>query len=93
MVSHYRGAETSISALHEGYLRAFVTLDAIATALGQWLLWYRYEANLAGGLVVAVFGSRLGTTTPAQVRPVDALPPCSGKIRDHRLTSAPRSPR
>ncbi len=39
-----------------GFSTVFVTLGASATALGGWLLSYRYEANLAGGILVAVFG-------------------------------------
>ena len=39
-----------------GFSTVFVTLGASATALGQLLLSYRYEANLAAGAVVVVFG-------------------------------------
>jgi cytochrome c-type biogenesis protein len=39
-----------------GFSTVFVTLGASATALGQLLLSYRYEANLMGGAIVIVFG-------------------------------------
>lgn len=39
-----------------GFSAVFVALGASATALGRLLLQYRYEANIAGGIVVLVFG-------------------------------------
>src|SRR5712692_2597702 len=39
-----------------GFSTVFVILGASATALGQLVLSYRYEANLAAGAVVSVFG-------------------------------------
>jgi len=39
-----------------GFSTVFVTLGASATVLGGLLLQYRYEANLAGGAIVIVFG-------------------------------------
>jgi len=39
-----------------GFSTVFIILGASATALGQLLLEYRYEANLAGGAIVIVFG-------------------------------------
>jgi cytochrome c-type biogenesis protein len=39
-----------------GFSTVFVILGASATALGQLLLSYRYEANLVGGAVVILFG-------------------------------------
>ncbi len=39
-----------------GFSTVFVALGASATALGQFLLQYRYEANFAGGIVVIIFG-------------------------------------
>jgi cytochrome c-type biogenesis protein len=39
-----------------GFSTVFVILGASATALGQLLLSYRYEANLVAGVVVMVFG-------------------------------------
>jgi cytochrome c-type biogenesis protein len=39
-----------------GFSTVFVILGASATALGQLFLSYRYEANLAAGAVVFVFG-------------------------------------
>lgn len=39
-----------------GFSTVFIALGASATALGQWLLSYRYEANLAAGVVVILFG-------------------------------------
>ena len=39
-----------------GFSTVFVALGASATALGQFLLKYRYEANIVGGAIVIVFG-------------------------------------
>ena len=39
-----------------GFSTIFVALGASATALGQWLLAYRYELNIVGGVVVIAFG-------------------------------------
>jgi len=39
-----------------GFGAVFVALGASATALGSLLLRYRYEANIAGGVIVIVFG-------------------------------------
>jgi cytochrome c-type biogenesis protein len=39
-----------------GFTTVFVTLGASATSLGRLLLSRRYEANLAGGAVVTLFG-------------------------------------
>lgn len=39
-----------------GFSTVFVILGASATALGQLLLGYRYETNIAGGAIVIVFG-------------------------------------
>lgn len=39
-----------------GFTLVFVMLGASATALGQFLLSYRYETNIAGGGLVIVFG-------------------------------------
>ncbi len=39
-----------------GFSTVFITLGASATALGQWLLGYRAQANLAGGVIVIIFG-------------------------------------
>ncbi len=39
-----------------GFSTVFIILGASATALGQLLLSYRYQANLAAGAVVIVFG-------------------------------------
>jgi cytochrome c-type biogenesis protein len=39
-----------------GFSAVFVALGAAATAFGQLLLGYRYEATLVGGTVVIVFG-------------------------------------
>ena len=52
-----RASALRLSALFVlGFSTVFVTLGASATALGQWLLAYRYEANIAAGVVVAIFG-------------------------------------
>ena len=39
-----------------GFSAVFIAFGASATALGQLLLRYRYEANLVAGLIVIVFG-------------------------------------
>lgn len=39
-----------------GFTTVFVILGASATALGQLLLSYRFEMNIVGGSIVAVFG-------------------------------------
>ena len=39
-----------------GFSTVFILLGASATALGQLLLRYKYEANIVAGLVVIVFG-------------------------------------
>jgi cytochrome c-type biogenesis protein len=39
-----------------GFSTVFIALGAGATALGQLLLRYRYEANIAGGIIVIIFG-------------------------------------
>lgn len=39
-----------------GFSTVFVALGASATALGRLLLAYRYEANLAGGALIVLFG-------------------------------------
>lgn len=39
-----------------GFSTVFITLGAGATALGQLLLRYRYEANIVGGIIVIIFG-------------------------------------
>ena len=39
-----------------GFGTVFVALGASATALGAWLLSFRYEANILAGVIVAVFG-------------------------------------
>ena len=39
-----------------GFSTVFVSLGASATAVGQFLLSYRYETNIVGGAVIIVFG-------------------------------------
>lgn len=39
-----------------GFSAVFIALGASATALGSLLLRYRYEANIAGGVIVIAFG-------------------------------------
>jgi cytochrome c-type biogenesis protein len=39
-----------------GFSTVFVSLGASATLLGQWLLSYRYEANIVGGAIIVLFG-------------------------------------
>ena len=48
-----------------GFGTVFVALGASATAIGSWLLQYRYEANIIGGAIVVLFGLlMLGLTRP-----------------------------
>ena len=60
--AHRAGRSTRLAALRLsacfvlGFSTVFVILGASATALGQLLLSYRYEANLVGGAIVIVFG-------------------------------------
>lgn len=39
-----------------GFSTVFLAFGASATVLGQWLLRYRYEANIIGGVIVIAFG-------------------------------------
>ena len=39
-----------------GFSTVFIAFGASATALSQWLLQYRYGANLVGGAIVVLFG-------------------------------------
>jgi len=39
-----------------GFSTVFVLLGASATVLGRFLLAYRYEANIVGGVIIMVFG-------------------------------------
>ena len=39
-----------------GFSAVFIALGASASALGRLLLQYRYEANIAGGVIIIVFG-------------------------------------
>ncbi len=39
-----------------GFSTIFIALGASATAIGRLLLQYRYEANIAGGAIVILFG-------------------------------------
>ena len=55
--AHARLSELGLSALFVlGFSTVFVALGASATALGRLLLAYRYEANLVGGAIIALFG-------------------------------------
>jgi cytochrome c-type biogenesis protein len=47
-----------------GFSTIFVSLGASASAIGQLLLSYRYEANLVGGAIVVVFGLLMVGVTP-----------------------------
>ena len=52
-----RARAASLSAFFVlGFSTIFIALGASASTLGRWLLQYRYETNLAGGAIVAVFG-------------------------------------
>jgi len=61
-LEHRRTAEQRLSALALsavfvlGFGTVFVALGAGASALGGFLLRYRYEANLVGGAIVVLFG-------------------------------------
>ncbi len=49
-----------------GFSSVFILLGASATALGRLLLHYRYEANIAAGLIVIFFGLlAMGVIKPA----------------------------
>jgi len=39
-----------------GFATVFIAFGASATAIGQLLLTYRYEANIVGGTIVVIFG-------------------------------------
>lgn len=39
-----------------GFSTVFIAYGASATTLGQWLLAYRYETNIIGGVIVIIFG-------------------------------------
>mgnify|MGYP002634498492 CR=1 FL=1 len=39
-----------------GFSTVFVAFGASASTIGQWLSAYRYEANIAGGIIVIIFG-------------------------------------
>lgn len=39
-----------------GFSTVFVALGAGATAISRTLLWYRYEANILGGIIIILFG-------------------------------------
>ena len=55
--AHARLSEFGLSMLFVlGFSTVFIALGASATALGRLLLAYRYEANLVGGALIALFG-------------------------------------
>lgn len=55
--AHARLSELALSALFVlGFSTVFIALGASATALGQLLLAYRYEANIIGGAIIVLFG-------------------------------------
>ncbi|MCK4710301.1 MAG: cytochrome c biogenesis protein CcdA [Gammaproteobacteria bacterium] len=39
-----------------GFSTVFIAFGASASTIGQWLLAYRYEANIFGGIIIIVFG-------------------------------------
>lgn len=54
---HSRLSELGLSTLFVlGFSTVFIVLGASATTLGRLLLAYRYEANLAGGALIVLFG-------------------------------------
>ena len=65
-VQHERASAALLSGCFVlGFSTIFVALGAGATALGGWLLQYRYEANIVGGVIVMLFGLvMLGLTRP-----------------------------
>ena len=55
--AHSRAEAVALSAFFvAGFSAVFIALGASASALGRLLLQYRYEANIAGGIIVIVFG-------------------------------------
>lgn len=70
-----------------GFSTIFIALGASATALGSWLMQYRYEANLIGGAIVVLFG--LLMLAPARAsnwfqRDIRFHPTPAGGIRQRR---------
>ena len=39
-----------------GFTTVFMAFGASATAIGQWFAYYRYEANIVGGIIIILFG-------------------------------------
>jgi cytochrome c-type biogenesis protein len=39
-----------------GFSTVFIAFGASATLLGQWLMAYRYEVNIVGGVIIIIFG-------------------------------------
>jgi cytochrome c-type biogenesis protein len=39
-----------------GFSTVFIAFGASATTLGRWLFAYRYEVNIAGGIIIIIFG-------------------------------------
>ena len=39
-----------------GFSTVFIAFGASATTIGRWLSFYRYEANIIGGVIVIIFG-------------------------------------
>ncbi|MEW6688022.1 MAG: cytochrome c biogenesis protein CcdA [Pseudomonadota bacterium] len=55
--AHSRAEALALSGFFvAGFSAVFIALGASATALGRLLLQYRYEANIAGGIIIVIFG-------------------------------------
>ena len=39
-----------------GFSTVFIAFGASATAIGQWIAYYSFEANIVGGAIIIVFG-------------------------------------
>ena len=39
-----------------GFTTVFIAFGASATTIGRWLAYYRYEANIVGGVIIIIFG-------------------------------------
>ena len=39
-----------------GFSTVFIAFGASATTIGRWLFAYRYEVNIAGGIIIIIFG-------------------------------------
>jgi len=65
-----------------GFSTVFISLGASASAIGQLLLSYRYEANIIGGTVIIVFGLFISGLIP--------MPWLHRDLRFHNFSSGSR---